>query len=166
MQIGVYRIDLVFGAVTPQLRGELVQFWLNEGALPDANAAWARTGEVVCIARDAAEAIASVNTVYLAPLQGTDDLHYFYRMFTRPQDRRLELVVGMVRACRTFLEASPLRDPRARGVVIITENPKLQSPAAGQLLSGKGWSLVGRTERGLDIWRRLFSDTGASVEPP
>ena len=55
--------------MTPQLRGELVQFWLDEGALPDANTAWTRTEEVVCIARDPNEAIASVNTVYLAPLQ-------------------------------------------------------------------------------------------------
>jgi hypothetical protein len=164
MQLGQYRIDPVFGSITPQLRGELVQFWLDEGALPDANAAWARTDEVVCIARDPAEAIASVNTVYLAALQGPDDLHYYYRMFARPQDRLLELATGMVRACREFLAASPLRDPRARGVLIVAENPKLQSPAGRRLLAGRGWSLVGKTARGFDLWRKPFPETSAPVE--
>ncbi|HEX3537956.1 MAG TPA: hypothetical protein VHU15_14450 [Stellaceae bacterium] len=165
MQIGRYRIDPVFGTITPQLRGELVQFWLDEGALPDANAAWARTDEVVCIARDPARAIASVNTVYLAPLQGPDDLHYFYRMFTRPQDRLLELTTGMVRVCRESLEASRLRDPRARGVVIVAENPKLQGPAGHRLLSSKGWVHLGKNPRGFDVWRKLFPGAAAPVEP-
>ena len=165
MQVGRYRIDSVFGQMTPQLRGELVQFWLAENALPDANAAWARTDEVVCIARDPAGEIVSVNTVYLAPLQGAEDLHYFYRMFTRPRDRVLELTTAMSRACRACLAASPLRDKRAHGVVIVAENPKLQTPAGHRLLSGRGWILVGKTERGLDVWKRPFAEAGASVEP-
>jgi hypothetical protein len=166
MRVGDYRIDPVFGTMTPQLRGELVQFWLDEGALPNANTAWARTDEVVCLARDPGGEIASVNTARLAPLQRPDNLHYFYRMFTRPRDRRLELVIGMVRACRTFLEASPLRDPRARGLVIVAGNPKLQSPAGRRLLSGNGWTLVGTTPRGLDLWRKPFPEAAGSVEPP
>ena len=164
MQVGQYRIDAVFGQMTPRLRGELVQFWLDERALPDANAAWARTDEVVCIARDPAEAIASVNTVYLATLQADEDLYYFYRMFTRPRDRVLELTTAMSRACRECLAASPLRDKRARGLVIVAENPKLQTPAGQRLLSGRGWTFVGKTERGLDVWKRPF-EPGASIEP-
>jgi hypothetical protein len=166
MRIGDYRVDTVFGQMTPPLRGELVQFWLDEGALPDANSAWARTDQAVCIARDAAETIASVNTVRLAPLQGPDDLHYFYRMFTRPRDRRLELVIGMVRACRNILEASPLRDTRACGFVVVSENPKLQGLAGHRLLSSKGWKLVGKNVRGLDVWRRPFPAASAPVELP
>ena len=158
MQVGDYRIDTVLGQMTPPLRGELVQFWLDEGALPDANAAWARTNEVVCIARDPSGAIASVNTVYLAPLQGADDFHYFYRMFARPKDRLLELTVRMVRACRTFLEASPLRDPRARGIVIVAENPKLRAPAGHRLLAGNGWSLLGKNAQGLEVWTKGFPE--------
>lgn len=165
MQIGAYRIDAVFGQMTSQLRGELVQFWLDHRALPDANAAWARTDEIVCIARDPAGAIASVNTVYLAPLQGPDDLHYFYRMFTRPQDRLLELTTGMVRLCREALAASPLRDRRARGVVIVAENPKLQGPAGHRLLSSKDWVLLGKNPRGFDVWRKLFPGAAGPVEP-
>jgi hypothetical protein len=155
----------VFGSITPQLRGELVQFWLDEGALPDANAAWARTNEVVCIARDLAEAIASVNTVYLAPLQSAENLHYFYRMFARPRDRMLELTTAMVRACLACLAASPLRDPRARGVAIVAENPKLQTPAGRGLLSGRGWSLLGKTAGGFDVWRKPLPQASVSVEP-
>lgn len=151
--------------MTPQLRGELVQFWLDEGALPDANAAWARTNEAVCIARDPTEAIASVNTVYLAPLQSPENLHYFYRMFTRPRDRMLELTTAMVRACREFLEASPLRDPRARGVAIVAENPKLQTPAGRHLLSGRGWTLVGKTASGFDVWRKPFPEPSPGTGP-
>jgi hypothetical protein len=165
MRIGDYRIDAAFGQMTPQLRGELVQFWLDEGALPDANAAWARTDEVVCIARDPNEAIASVNTVYLAPLQGPDDLHYFLRMYTRPRDRLLELALGMVRACRTFLEASPLRDARARGVVIIAENPKLRTQAGHRLFKGNGWNLLGKDARGLDVWKKGFAVPGRPPAP-
>lgn len=165
MRVGNYQIDPVFGNLTPQLRGELVQFWLDEKALPDANQAWARTNEAVCIARDPAGTIASVNTVYLAQLQGGQGLHYFYRMFTRPRDRTLELVVGMVRICRTFLESSPLRDPRARGFVVIAENPKLRTPAGRRLLSGKDWTLVGQTNRGFDVWRKPFAGEAASPDP-
>jgi hypothetical protein len=165
VQIGAYRIDAVFGRLTPQLRGELVQFWLDEGALPDANAAWARTDQVVCIARDPTEAIASVNTVHLGRLQGVEGLHYFYRMFSRPRDRTLALTTAMSRACREYLAGSPLRDPRARGMVIIAQNPKLQSPAGHRLLSQRGWNLVGKTDRGFEVWTRPLPEPIASAEP-
>ena len=156
LRIGAYRVDTVFGQMTPPLRGELVQFWLDEAALPDANAAWARTNEVVCIARDVAEAIASVNTAHLAPLQSAEDLHYFYRMFTRRPDRLWELSAGMLRACVEFLAACPLRDPRARGIAIVAENPKLQTRAGRRILTGMGWSQIGATPHGLDVWRMEF----------
>jgi hypothetical protein len=160
MRIGNYRIDFVYGQVTPQLRGELVQFWLDEGALPDANTAWARADQTVCIARDPTGAIASVNTVYLGQLHGTGELHYVYRAFSRPRDRTLALTTGMSSACRDYLAASPLRDPRASGFVIIAQNPKLQSPAGHRLLSGRGWNLVGSTEHGNEVWRRPFPEAG------
>jgi hypothetical protein len=72
MRIGDYRVDTVFGQMTPPLRGELVQFWLDEGALPDANSAWGRTDQAVCIARDAAER-SPRSTRRLPPLQGPDE---------------------------------------------------------------------------------------------
>lgn len=159
-----YRIAPVFGNMTPQLRGELVQFWLDEGALPDANTAWARTDEVVCIARDADDAIASVNTVHLAPLQGAEDLHYFYRMFTRPHDRLWQLSAGMLRACVEAITKTPRRDPRARGLAIVAENPKLQTPAGRRVLTSMGWRYLGKTARELDVWTIAFPETGAETE--
>lgn len=153
MQAGAYNVESVFEFVSPELAGELVAFWLREGALQDREAAAARTREVVCIARDPAGGIASVNTVYLGTLQHPDDIHYFYRMYTRPRHRLWELSAGMLRACVETLRTTSVRDPRARGLVIVSENPKLQTPAGHRVLAGMGWSYLGKTPQALDVWK-------------
>jgi hypothetical protein len=158
MQVGAYRIEPVLGRMTAALQSELVQFWLGEGALPDRETARARTGQVVCIARDAGGGIVSVSSVYLATLQGADDLHYFYRMFTRRQDRLWQLSAGMLRACVDIAMQTPLRDKRARGIVIIAENPKLRTPAGRRVLAGMGWTHLGQTAQALDVWKMPFAD--------
>jgi hypothetical protein len=156
MQVGDYRIEPVFGRITAELNDEIVQFWLGEGALADPDVARARTRQVVCIARGASGSLASVSTVYLRTPQWTDELHYFYRMFTRRQDRVWQLSAGMLRACVEVMTKTPLRHPRARGIVIVASNPKLRTPAGRRVLTGMGWTYVGQTAEALDVWRMPF----------
>jgi hypothetical protein len=144
--------------MTADLQRELVQFWLGEGALTNPDAARARTRDVVCIARGATGSIVSVNTVVLDTLQQADNVHYFYRMFTRQQDRVVQLGTAMMRSCVEVMTKTPLRDPRARGFVMVAANPKLQTPAGRRALTALGWTYVGQTAEALDVWRMPFPD--------
>lgn len=50
----------------------------------------------MCVARNGAGQIVSVNTTYVSNFKSETDRYYIYRMFTREQDRHLHLVSAMM----------------------------------------------------------------------
>ncbi len=79
----------MFGAVSEDLRDEVAAFWVDNGALPNVDAARQRADQLVCVARNAAGEIVGVNTAYVSGLGAEQRRYFFCRMFIRPSDRLL-----------------------------------------------------------------------------
>jgi len=163
--VGDYSIDVVHRRIDEGLRAELVAFWTGQGAIADPAEAWRRADEVVCVARDAAGAIAAVNSVYAGDFRAAGDRHYFYRQFARPQDRRLRLGVAMLRRAVDCLRAEYRTGDAVKGIVLVAENPKLSRKSGRRLLAWLGWTSLGKGPRGFDLWRIGF-ERPQSPAPP
>jgi len=151
-----YSVSPVSGRVSEELRREEAAVWLRHGAIPDASEARRRADELVCVARNAAGEIVGVNTVYVSRLRAAEDRYFFYRMFIRPRDRHLHLCIALVRAAVDALRERRVSGSVVKGVVLITENPKLMRDSGRRLLTHLGWRHAGADPRGLDIWRIDF----------
>lgn len=152
-----YVIEPVYGRLSAPVAREVADFWLAEGAIGEPAEAARRIAEVVCIARGRDGTIVGVNSAYVGTFERPDHAYYFYRMFIREADRVRGLGARMTTAA-----VDCLRDVAAgagvgvRGVVLITENPKLMQPGAQGLLTRLGWTYVGRGPRGRDVWKVDF----------
>jgi hypothetical protein len=115
---------------------------------------------VACIARNSAGHLVAVNSIYLRDLPNEGGQYYFYRQFTRPQDRRVSLSLRMLRQTLDFLKKRELEAPTSpqsvRGVIVVAENVKLLRKAARRSLERSGLALVGRDNRGVEIWGLRF----------
>src|SRR6185436_20933426 len=100
--------------------------------ITDAGEARRRADELVCVARNGRGEIVGVNTVYVSGFRSVDERYYFYRMFMRPQDRVLHLSCELVRMAVEALREHP--QPGVKGVVLVTENPKLMRKSGQKLL--------------------------------
>ncbi len=150
-------IATVFGRVDDALRQEVAAFWLRQGAIADAREAHRRADELVCVARNRQGEVIGVNTAYVAALGGGAERWFHYRMFVRPQDRRLALSCALVRAAVTALRAGRHALPGIRGVALVTENPKLMRAGGRRLLAGLGWQSAGKGPHGRDLWLIAFA---------
>lgn len=149
-----YRMQNVFGEKPEGLRREIVAFWRANRALRRGEAeAWRRSNEVVLVIRNPEGEIAGVTSVYAAAFRGAT--YYFYRMFIRRGDR----VPGMMRFAtletRHFLQRQHAPGG-PKGMIVISENPKLMNPGMRRMMARGGFTDAGKTPKGLDIWRFDF----------
>ena len=145
-----YRISSVYGRVDAELTDELVDFWLRNGALPDAQTARQRAPQVVFVARNTEGRIVGVTTVYVAAPKGRGR-YYIYRMFIQPTDRVYGMMTFLTAKTRDHLGGLDIPE-KPKGVVAVTENPKLMRPAARREFERTGFTHSGKTGRGFDIW--------------
>ena len=151
-----YTVSPVTGGVSEELGREVAAFWLRQGAIPDAREARRRADELICVARNGVGDIVGVNTAYVSRLRSVEDRYFFYRMFIRPRDRHLHLCSALVRAAVDTLRERGVTGTAVKGVVLITENPKLMRESGRRLLNHLGWRHAGADPRGLDIWTIEF----------
>jgi hypothetical protein len=110
----------------------------------------------------------AVNTVYPGRLRPNGPLLFFYRMFVQPGDRVFGLMRFLTVKGWEVLNETPMENKPA-GVVIVTENRKLQRRGMVAMLEAEGWERVGRDGQGQDIWRKLFTrdtEAAAGAEAP
>ena len=152
-----YSITPVFGAVTEALQRDAAAFWLQNGAVGDANEAARRAFELVCVARNAAGEIVGVNTAYVSNLRTRDDRWFHYRMFLRLRDRHLHLARALMRAAIATLHERRPAAAAIQGIALVTENPKLMRASGRRLIASFGWQRIGKDTRGLDVWTITFA---------
>lgn len=153
-----YQISWVFGQVTAAVRKELVAFWLDNGALDNPFEAWRRSFEVACTVRDTKGHLLGVSSVYTAIFAPTGEAHWFYRTFLHRQARTPGVSIRVLQHTSAQLEAAFSGEPGApRGLIFITENPKLDRPAAQRILRRNGSVLLGRDASGKSVWQRMFA---------
>ena len=151
-----YSISSVFGAVSEDLRDEVAAFWVNNGALPNVDAARQRADQLVCVARNAAGEIVGVNTAYVSGLGAEQRRYFFCRMFIRPSDRLLQLASALARAGVDALREHRHAEAAIRGVALLAENPKFMRAGGRRFLTKLGWCQVGQDARGQDVWTIEF----------
>ena len=138
-----------------------MRFWLTNGAITDINEAWRRCAEVGCVVLNAANDIVAVSSVYKDILNADRQAYWFYRMFVRPDCRIPGLAVKILnttvdRLSRAYQQAPGTADA-PQGIIIVTENPKLESQAGIRSLQRAGFIRLGVNARANSVWRRCFA---------
>lgn len=154
-----YRINEVWERTTVELRREVSDFWIREGALTDAEQARERSWQLAAIVRGQGREVIGVSTVYRDVLGRDAVPHYFYRMFIAAPHRRPILMVRVLDFTRDALKkAAPIDPAYPAGMVFVTENRKIMRPGARRMLQRHGYIFLGQTGEGLDVWRAGFHD--------
>ena len=153
-----YALHCVYQALSRDQRNEIIVFWLENGALTfeDANH---RVDQVVVVARNAADELVGVTSVYRAPFGEETFLHY--RTYIRPQDRVPGLMMKMLRETREYLDAHPSLRGTVCGLLIRTENEKLMRPGVRRRFQRSVWNYEGQDKEGCDVWRFDFREPTA-----
>lgn len=149
------RIFWVWQQVTPALRQQLVDFWRDNGALQSSSEAWRRTFEVACVAMDDMGEITGVSSVYCP--HGPCAPYWFYRTFIRKDCRDVGLAPRIF-ACTHAQLALTYRDEVSApvGMMVVSENPKLETPAGIRISQRAGLQHLGYNEHGQSVWHLLF----------
>lgn len=151
-----YSIETVYGRLTPVRAAEIIKFWGQQRVLPNPQEARRRVAQVVDVIRNAEGEIVGLNSVYPAAYRSPQDSYYFYRLFIRPQDRKPGLGREATRHAVEFLKTRPNPRLGVKGVVVVTENPKLTRGGGRRVLQRLGFDYDGRGPKGFDVWRVEF----------
>lgn len=156
-----YRVETVYGRLTKELAQEIVQFWLQQRVLPNIQTARRRVSQVIDVLRNMEGQIVGLNSVYVGAYRSPQDRYLFYRLFIRPQDRRPGLARYATEHVAEALKSHPEYRQGIKGLIAVTENPKLTREAARRQLQRIGFEYDGRGPKGLDVWRMDFADAQA-----
>lgn len=152
-----FRIFWVLDSLSAEMKTELVKFWLVNGAITNPDEAWRRTLEVGCIAYNANDEIVGVSSIYRDRLQAEGSVYWFYRTFIRLDSRVLGLSSRIFDTTFNQLLGMSSRISDAPcGVIVVTENAKLESRSAMQRLQRMGLERLGNDQRGMSVWRKSF----------
>lgn len=159
-----YRIETVYGQLTQPLRAEIIRFWMGHRVLPSVEEARRRVAQVVDVLRNAQGEIVGLNSVYPAVYRSQGERYLFYRLFIRLQDRKPGLARRATGHVVEALKSHPELRPGIKGLIAVTENPKLSREAARRQLQRIGFEYDGRGPKGFDIWRIDFSDSAVTMQ--
>lgn len=151
------QVRWVFGSMTEALRRDLVAFWLQEGALPNADEAWRRSWEVACILQEEGRGhIVGACTVAIR-FDDHNRSYGFVRIFIRASSRRVGL---NVRLMKRMIEGFDIlaREPGAPYRLVATiENRKLERRAAQRILAKLGFVHIGTAANGELAMQRILT---------
>ncbi len=142
------QVRWVFGNVPDALRRQIVEFWLQEGAVTNPHEAWRRSWEVACVLQQAeAGRIEGACTVAIR-LDDHGVSYGFVRLYIRPASRRVGL---NARLMETMIDGfkTMMHEPGApRHLVATLENRKIERRAAQKIIARLGFVHVGTAPTG------------------
>lgn len=151
-------IEWMFGLTTPELRTELVNFWLEHGALQSPHEGWRRSHEVACIARDKQRSIVGVSTVYCNILNMDNCGYWMYRTFVRPDSRLTGLAPKLFEEVFSKLKNRYSKEKFSpQGLIVVAENVKLKRRSGLKIIQSVGLTHCGKTAQDDDVWMRRFN---------
>ena len=148
-----------WGQLTSEDQQDLIDFWVSEKALPNAQAAQQRVAQVVMFARDEEGRIAGVCTALPQNPPQLGQPVYFYRSFIAPRYRQTLVVFRMLKKAIALLE----EDARAHdwpciGVLLELENDRFGEKGRMPVWPGIDFVYVGKSPRGLECRIHWFRD--------
>lgn len=155
----------VWKETTPETEAELVEFWLANKALADAQQAAARAKWAVCIARSEQGAIIGVSTAHPRVVPRLRQPMYHYRNFIAAEFRGEELAASFLVRTKEALQAFNLALPQPRCLGIIIELDD-HSPAArrSEAQWAEGPTFIGYSPKGLQL-RAWYFDAVSLFAP-
>jgi hypothetical protein len=143
----------------PAAASEVLTLWTTKAALPY-HEAERRLSELVVLVRDPAGRLIGVSTARQGRVHEEGEEHCFLRMFFQAESRGVRGLA--VHALEVAVELLARRhDSRSApsGVILVTENRKLQGRRAVVAFQRLGWQHLGREAQGREWFGRRFDGT-------
>ncbi|MCP4426250.1 MAG: hypothetical protein GY803_17300 [Chloroflexi bacterium] len=157
-----YRLENVWESKTNELRNEIIQFWLEHGALVARQQAGERVDQVIFVVRDQSDQIVAVNTAYQQYNQQLRNHFYYYRAFVSEPHRQSDLAAQLtLTACDYFNQQFLAgRNPQLIGVFTVIESAILRKHGT-QAVWRNTLIYIGQDSRGNHL--RVFYFDGAHI---
>jgi cytochrome P450 len=138
-----YLFENVYQKITDEQRHACVNFWIDNGAISNRDAAWNRSKEICyMIYHSESGQLIGVNTLYTDTLTKDGETFFFNRMFMATDHRHLSLSTTGTALMLCFAKTH-LSHKGVRGIINVNENRKLSGPALQRLFSRLGYKRVG-----------------------
>ncbi|MFZ5562526.1 MAG: hypothetical protein ACOZBW_00625 [Thermodesulfobacteriota bacterium] len=159
-----YLLENVWENKAPELKNEIIEFWMKHNALPNREIAQERVRQVFCIGRDGANhALAGLGTVYEKYNPQLENSFYYYRSFVAPEHRRSLLATNILLHTRDFLENAFIKKDLTKciGMFMEVENEALQKLRNQAVWPYSGFVYIGKNEKGYHL--RVYYFKGALI---
>ncbi len=144
-----YRLENIWENKTPQVKEEIIDFWISEEALTE-QLAHERVNQVLLVARNVDNSIIGINSVYRQHNKQLDNDFYYYRTFIAQRARGSQIVVEMLLETRDYFEIRYIdkRETEAIGILLEVENDDLKMRLNQAIWPGSNFVYIGKNKRG------------------
>lgn len=158
-----FKLQRVWQALDIDLTEEIVSFWVDNKALPSREAAAARVGQVVYVARSSSGQISAVTTAYLQHSEQLNNHFYYMRVFVADASRRSQLGIELLRKVQSYFESlyqQGMLSP-AIGLLMEVENPLLKKARNEAVWPTTNFVYIGNNAKG--DHQRVYYFDGARI---
>lgn len=161
--VPTFSFDNVWQCLSSEGKEELINFWLNEGAIKLRESAEQRLPQVAMIARDPEGNIAAVCTIYTQYCPRLENQVYYFRAFTQPRYRVQKLALQLFCAVRDFLEQAFIAGTQMQGIGMLLEleSEILKKYVRDAYHPQSKTTFIGKNDRGDHL--RVYYFTGAKI---
>lgn len=163
-----YQYQSVWRAVDDALCSEIQAFWQAENALPGDEDASARARQAVVVMRDEQGRIAAVSTALRRRVPRLQQHMYYYRTYCAAPHRGRHTMLEILGHSQQALNEYNLglETPEAIGVLLELENPMLSGRYTEAHNSEMGYTFIGTSQRGFNLFVRYFPGFKLQALPP
>lgn len=129
MTLQNYRLENVWESKTNELRNEIIQFWLDNGALVARQQAEKRVDQIIFVVRDQTDQIVAVNTAFEQYNQQLHNHFYYYRLFVSEPYRQSEVGTNLTLAACDYFNQQFIagKKPEIKGIFTAIESEILKT---------------------------------------
>ena len=150
-QVETTSIRAVYGRLTAEQAGQVLDLWQRHRAVEPGPEAEERLRQVVCIYLDRDGIVVGVNTVYPVFLPSRAAQFLAYRLFIQPGNRTPGVMRRMTILAYQTLRDADLPDKPA-GLLVRADNSKLMRPGLVAMLERHGLEVLDDKHRDRQVW--------------
>lgn len=160
-----YCFAAVWQCTTPELRQEIADFWLRNGALSSAEKAHQRASQAIITMRESNGVLAAVSSAVLSVIPRLQQPLYYYRTFCAEAHRGNGTSIAMMKASQQALHDYNLGlpEPEAIGMHIEVENDMIAKHYPQAHWPQTGFRFIGYSPQGHVV--RAYYFPGFALKP-
>jgi hypothetical protein len=153
-------IENVWHRVSPDLRREIIHFWMAKNALCIQEEAEERAEQVVFVARNLVREIVGLCTAKKIFSERLNNFVYFYRTMIDSGNRRYGLALDLLIKTRDFLETRFTEgiERESIGIIMTIENEDINATFRKAVWPRTGFVFIGFNRRGHQVRVCYFKD--------